>query len=75
MDKELVDFAIKEFTFAEDFTPQSRLKEDLNLDSLDLVELCMLLEDETDTEITDADFESCYTVQDLYNLELGPSMP
>jgi acyl carrier protein len=41
---------------------------DLDLDSLDLVELVMVLEEEYDIEISDEDAEGVRTVQDVINL-------
>ncbi|MBE6062163.1 MAG: acyl carrier protein [Clostridium butyricum] len=41
--------------------------EDLNADSLDIVELIMALEDELDMEIPDEDVENFKTVGDVVN--------
>ena len=41
--------------------------EDLNADSLDLVELIMALEDEFDLQISDEDAEKITTVQEAIN--------
>lgn len=41
--------------------------DDLNADSLDIVELIMALEDELDMEIPDEDVESFKTVGDVVN--------
>lgn len=48
-------------------TMESTFLEDLNADSLDLVELMMALEDELDTEIPDEDTEKFSTVGDVVN--------
>ena len=48
----------------EEVTPQASFVEDLNADSLDLVELIMSLEEEFGTEISDEDAEGIRTVQD-----------
>ena len=45
-------------------TPEASFVDDLNADSLDLVELIMSLEEEFGTEILDEDAEKIRTVQD-----------
>ena len=45
--------------------PESRFKEDLNADSLDLFELVMALEDEYSVEIPSEELEKLLTVQDV----------
>lgn len=47
-----------------DVTPQASFVEDLNADSLDLVELIMSLEEEYNLEISDEDAEKIHTVGD-----------
>lgn len=47
----------------EDITPEARFVDDLNADSLDLVELIMSLEEEFGVEIPDEDAEKIVTVQ------------
>lgn len=47
---------------------ESDLTEDLNADSLDLVELVMHIEDEFGLEIADEKAASCKTVQDILTL-------
>ena len=44
--------------------PEASFVDDLNADSLDLVELIMSLEEEFGTEISDEDAEKLRTVQD-----------
>jgi acyl carrier protein len=51
----------------EEVTPQASFVDDLNADSLDLVELIMSLEEEFGTEISDEDAEKIRTVQDVVN--------
>lgn len=48
----------------EDITPDASFIEDLNADSLDLVELIMSLEEEFGVKISDEDAEKIQTVQD-----------
>lgn len=50
---------------AEEIKAESRFKEDLNADSLDLFELVMALEDEYSVEIPSEELESLLTVQDV----------
>ncbi len=47
-----------------EIVPSASFVEDLNADSLDLVELIMSLEEEFDIEIPDEDAEKIRTVQD-----------
>jgi acyl carrier protein len=48
----------------EEVKPEASFVDDLNADSLDLVELIMSLEEEFGTEISDEDAEKIRTVQD-----------
>ena len=50
---------------ADSITAESRFKEDLEADSLDLFELVMALEDEYGVEIASEDLEKILTVQGL----------
>ena len=50
-----------------EITLESSFIEDLNADSLDIVELIMALEDELDMEIPDEDVENFKTVGDVVN--------
>lgn len=52
---------------ANEVTPESSFIDDLNADSLDLVELVMHMEEVFDVEIPDEDAESIRTVQDAIN--------
>jgi acyl carrier protein len=47
-----------------DVNPQASFVEDLNADSLDLVELIMSLEEEFNLEISDEDAEKIHSVND-----------
>lgn len=48
-----------------DITPESRLDEDLGVDSLDLVEIVMAIEGDFDLDISDKDAMKLVTVQDV----------
>lgn len=48
----------------EKITPEARFREDLEADSLDLVELIMAFEDKFGTEISDEDAQKIATVGD-----------
>ncbi|MCR4943636.1 MAG: acyl carrier protein [Clostridium sp.] len=52
---------------AEEITMDSEFIEDLNADSLDIVELIMALEDELELEIPDEDVEKFVSVGDVVN--------
>ena len=52
---------------AEEITMDSEFIEDLNADSLDIVELIMALEDELELEIPDEDVEKFVNVGDVVN--------
>jgi len=52
---------------AEKVTLEASFKEDLNADSLDVVELIMELEDEFNLEISDEDAEKISTVGEVVN--------
>jgi acyl carrier protein len=52
---------------AQDITLDSSFIDDLNADSLDIVELIMALEDELDLEIPDEEVEGFKTVGDVVN--------
>ena len=50
-----------------DVTAEKKLKEDLNADSLDLVELMMGLEERYNITIADEDLGNLQTIQDVAN--------
>ena len=52
---------------ADSITAESRFKEDLGADSLDLFELVMALEDEYSVEIPAEDLQNLLTVGDVMN--------
>jgi acyl carrier protein len=51
----------------ENLSPQARF-EDLDIDSLDLVELAQIVEDEYGVEIADSDLDKIETVSDVVEL-------
>jgi len=56
----------EQFEYDEDsITAETRLVEDLGADSLDVVDLVMLLEDEFEISIPDADIENVKFVRDV----------
>lgn len=63
--KVLVDAIIVD---EEKITPQARLKEDLDIDSLSAVELSLELETEFDIRIADEELAALVTVQDIIDL-------
>lgn len=50
---------------AEEITPGSNLTDDLDADSLDIVELVLKLEDEFDVKINEEDYPKLATVQQV----------
>lgn len=52
---------------AETITSDTRLNEDLNADSLDVVEMLMALEDEFGVDIPDEEIEKMKTIGDVVN--------
>src|SRR5271165_4238674 len=55
--------------------PGAKLEDDLNLNSMDRVELMSALEDRYQVEVNDADFTRASTVADLERLLHGPPQP
>ena len=53
---------------AEDITPDTSFADDLNADSLDLVEVIVTLEDELNIQSPDDDLKGIKTVGDAYEL-------
>lgn len=52
----------------DDITPDTSFADDLNADSLDLVEVIVTLEDELDIHIDDDELQNIKTVGDAYEL-------
>lgn len=53
--------------FEEEVDDNNSLTDDLGMDSLDQVEICMGIEKEFNINIPDSEFENVKTVQDLYS--------
>ena len=49
-------------------TPETILESGLDMDSLDVIQAAMLIEDEFDITIEDSEIEPCETVGDIINL-------
>lgn len=49
----------------DDITPETSLIDDLNADSLDVVDLLMSIDDEFEVEVPDEEVENIKTVDDL----------
>lgn len=63
--KKIIEIIATQFNINEkDINLDTSFKDDLNADSLDLVELVMALEDEFDLEIGDEDVDNIKTVRD-----------
>ena len=48
-----------------EITPDFRIREDLNVDSVDLMEFIIALEDTFDIEISDPEADTIFTLQDV----------
>jgi len=63
------DFLIDEFEVEEDaISPDANLKEALELDSLDFVDLVVAVESNFGVKLVGEDFVNVITLQDFYNL-------
>lgn len=66
MFEEIRDIMVEELDLdADDITMESNFKEDLNIDSLDLFEMVMDVEDKLSIEIPSEDLEKMKTVGDF----------
>ncbi len=64
--------AVEVLSVSEDqVTPDAKFGDDLDADSLDLVELVMALEEEFDVEVPEEDLEGIETVGQAYDLVVG----
>lgn len=74
MNKEVIiekinDFLIDEFEVEEEnIAPEANLKEALELDSLDFVDLVVAVESNFGVKLVGEDFVNVLTLQDFYNL-------
>ena len=68
--KEKVTEILKEKSFFDEITPELKLREDLGLDSLNMVELMVELEDKFNIEIEESDLDpaALQTVSQIYDL-------
>ncbi len=66
--KEIIQKVVFKSVSVDNVTPESRLQEDLDLDSARLVDLVLNLEDEFAIRIEDDRIEKLKTFQDLINL-------
>lgn len=68
--KTLVNEILKEKSFCDDITAELKLNEDLGLDSLNMVELMVELEERFDIEIDESDLDpaALQTVEQVYAL-------
>ena len=67
IEQRVIDALVEFGEEREKVTPQARFA-DLEVDSLDLVELAQIAEDEYGVELTDADLEGLETVGDVIEL-------
>ena len=66
------DFLIEEFEVdAGSIIPESNLQEALDLDSLDYVDLVVVIESNFGIKVTGEDFKTIVTLQDFYDLIFG----
>ncbi|PRD53951.1 acyl carrier protein [Sphingobacterium gobiense] len=63
------EILVDEFEVDEEIiSPEASLKESLDLDSLDYVDLVVIIESNFGVKLVEADFESVVTFQDFYNV-------
>lgn len=66
--KRIIEIIATQFNInIKDINLETSFKDDLNADSLDLVELIMALEDEFDLEFEDEEVDNIKTVEDAKN--------
>ena len=65
MVEKIIELAKEKLSIDGEITATSSFKEDLEVDSLDLMELVMALEDEFNVEIPSEELQNIKTVQDV----------
>lgn len=66
IEEKIFDIIVDQFNVEKDsISVETSFKNDLNADSLDLVELIMALEDEFDLELEDENIEDINTINDV----------
>jgi acyl carrier protein len=67
--KWVTDLMKREFHFRdEELRPSAHLVDDLDLDSIDAVDLAVRVEERTGLALTEADLKSIQTIQDIVDL-------
>ena len=68
------DFLIDEFELKEDqLIPDAKMKEDLDIESLDFVDIAVIIEKEFGLKVTSEDMVKIIKLEDLYNFILHHS--
>ncbi|NGM66487.1 acyl carrier protein [Sphingobacterium sp. SGR-19] len=63
------EILVEEFEVDEEIiSPEASLKESLDLDSLDYVDLVVIIESNFGVKLVEADFDAVITFQDFYNV-------
>ncbi len=63
--EKIKEIILEQFVIEGDITLETSFQDDLNADSLDVVELIMAIEDEFDLEVEDEELEDVRTVGDV----------
>ncbi|MBL7717622.1 MAG: acyl carrier protein [Flavipsychrobacter sp.] len=68
----ITDFMVEDFEVdADAITPEANLKETLDLDSLDYIDLVVAIEQNFGFKVKPEDFQQMITLQDFYNYVEG----
>lgn len=66
MRERIMELIAEQFNYnVEDLNPEMSFQDDLNADSIELVELIMSIEDEFDLELQDEELEKLQTIGDV----------